>query len=230
MRLDKYICDCTTLSRIQAKRAIGKGDVTVSGVVVKKVSTPVTPGAEVVFEGRLLALRGPRYIMLHKPLDTVCTSLDDDPRSVLALLDVDKPEQLHIAGRLDVDTTGLVLITDDGNWSHRITSPKKTCGKRYRVKLAEPVDEGVINVFAQGVMLKDETRVTLPAQLEILTPQEVLLTLREGKYHQVKRMFAAMGNRVVGLHREQIGEIALDPSLEEGEWRPLTSQEVASVV
>lgn len=182
-----------------------------------------------VFEGRLLALRG-RYIMLHKPLDTVCTSLDDDPRSVLALLDVDKPEQLHIAGRLDVDTTGLVLITDDGNWSHRITSPKKTCGKRYRVKLAEPVDEGVINVFAQGVMLKDETRVTLPAQLEILTPQEVLLTLREGKYHQVKRMFAAMGNRVVGLHREQIGEIALDPSLEEGEWRPLTSQEVASVV
>jgi 16S rRNA pseudouridine516 synthase len=229
MRLDKFVCDCTTLSRAHAKRAIGKGEVTVGGVVVKKVSTPVESGMDVVFEGRVLALRGPRYIMLHKPQDTVCTSLNDDPRSVLGLIEVDKSEQLHIAGRLDVDTTGLVLITDDGDWSHRITSPKKTCGKRYRVQLAEPVEESLISVFEQGIMLKDETKATLPALLQILAPQEVLLTLREGKYHQVKRMFAAVGNRVVGLHREQVGEIVLDPDLAEGEWRLLTDQEVASV-
>lgn len=226
MRLDKFICESTELSRAQAKRAIGKGEVTLEGVVVKDPSTKVDDSSEVTYGGRSLSVRGPRYIMLNKPLDTVCTSIDDDYRSVLGLLDIEKAETLHIAGRLDIDTTGLVLITDDGAWSHRITSPKKQCGKRYRVMLAEAVSDDVVERFAEGILLKGERHPTQPAKLEKVSSKEVLLTLSEGKYHQVKRMFGALENRVIGLHREQIGNICLDENLEPGEWRYLTEQEI----
>ncbi len=226
MRLDKFICESTELSRAQAKRAIGKGEVTLEGVVVKDPSTKVDDSSEVTYGGRPLRVRGPRYIMLNKPLDTVCTSIEDDYRSVLGLLEIEKAETLHVAGRLDIDTTGLVLITDDGAWSHRITSPKKQCGKRYRVMLAEAVSDDVVERFAEGILLKGERHPTQPARLEIVSSKEVLLTLSEGKYHQVKRMFGALENRVTGLHREQIGNICLDDNLESGEWRYLTEQEI----
>ncbi|MGL5359962.1 MAG: pseudouridine synthase, partial [Shewanella sp.] len=132
-------------------------------------------------------------------------------------------------GRLDADTTGLVLITSDGQWSHRITSPKKECVKRYLVDLAEPVDSSVTALFAAGVQLRGEEGLTKPAILEILSPLRVRLSITEGKYHQVKRMFAAVGNHVVGLHRERIGQIELDAALALGEWRYLTAAEIASV-
>lgn len=227
MRLDKLISHSTALSRAQAKRAIGKGEVMVDAVVVKNSAMQVSDSSEVIFEGRSLSARGPRYIMLNKPFDMVCTSIDDDPRSVLGLIDVERCDELHIAGRLDVDTTGLVLITDDGEWSHRLTSPKKECGKRYRAVLAEPITDEVIAVFANGVMLNGEDKATLPAELEILSATEVILTLHEGKYHQVKRMFGAVHNRVIELHREQVGAITLDADLAPGEWRHLTAEEIA---
>jgi 16S rRNA pseudouridine516 synthase len=147
----------------------------------------------------------------------------------MSLLALDNLESLHTAGRLDIDTTGLVLITDDGAWSHRITSPKKKCGKRYRVGLADAVQEGAAAHFKQGVQLKDEAKLTRPAELKVLSPNEVLLTIHEGKYHQVKRMFAALNNRVISLHREKVGSIELDQALAEGEWRYLTEVEIDSV-
>lgn len=229
MRLDKFICTCTGLSRIQAKRVIGKGQVKVDGVVEKDQKVKINDCHEVVFDGRSLRFSGPRYIMLNKPDGAVCTSLDDDYRSVFDLFDIERVEDLLIAGRLDADTTGLVLITDDGKWSHNITSPKKHCSKQYHVVLAEAVPEETIEQFAQGIMLKGEKQPTLPAELEILSPTEVRLTIHEGKYHQVKRMFGAINNRVVALHREQVGDIALDDDLEPGEWRYLTAEEIASV-
>ena len=227
MRLDKFVCGCTELVRAQAKRAIGKGQVTVNGVLTKNAAAQVTADCRVEYDGRRLVLSGPRYIMLHKPLDTVCTALADDARSVFGLLDLSKRETLHIAGRLDVDTSGLLLITDDGAWSHRLTAPKKHCGKTYRVELAEPVSADAIAQFKQGVLLHGEQEPTRPAELVQLTPTEVLLTLHEGKYHQVKRMFAALNNRVVRLHREQIGSIRLDENLAPGDWRFLTEQEIS---
>ena len=148
---------------------------------------------------------------------------------MLGIIDIETRTPLLIAGRLDMDTTGLLLITDDGKWSHSITSPKKECGKRYRVTLAEPLVDNAVEVFAEGIMLKGEREPTLPAKLEILSPLEVLLTIHEGKYHQVKRMFAALNNRVVELHREQVGNIVLDETLELGEWRYLTEEEVGAV-
>lgn len=229
MRLDKFICTCTGLSRIQAKRVIGKGQVKVDGVVEKDQKVKINDSHEVVFDGRSLRFSGPRYIMLNKPDGAVCTSLDDDYRSVFDLFDIERVEDLLIAGRLDADTTGLLLITDDGKWSHNITSPKKQCSKRYRVVLAEAVPDETVERFANGIMLKGEKQPTLPAELEILSPTEALLTIHEGKYHQVKRMFGAINNRVVELHREQVGDIALDEDLEPGEWRYLTTEEVASV-
>jgi len=230
MRLDKFITACTEFSRSQAKKLISKGDVTVDGVFIRDPSLKLSDQSKVSLFGRRILLSGARYIMLHKPIETVCTSINDDSRSVLGLLGIDKPEALHIAGRLDIDTTGLVLITDDGAWSHRITSPKKKCGKRYRVGLADAVQEGAEVQFKQGIQLKDEAKLTRPAELEIISSNEVLLTIHEGKYHQVKRMFAALSNRVVSLHREKVGSIQLDETLEEGEWRYLTEAEINSVI
>lgn len=132
-------------------------------------------------------------------------------------------------GRLDIDTTGLVLLTDDGQWSHRITSPRHHCEKTYHVTLESPVSSEITEKFAQGIELRGDKEQTRPAVMEIITPTEVLLTISEGRYHQVKRMFAAMGNHVVALHRRQIGEIVLDESLEPGEYRELSREEIDSV-
>ncbi|NQZ50014.1 MAG: 16S rRNA pseudouridine(516) synthase RsuA [Moritella sp.] len=229
MRLDKFICQSTNLTRTLAKREIARSNVKIDGEVVRKADHKVTADMDVWFGGRSLSQRPPRYIMMHKPLDVICSTVDEEHPSVMNLIEADKREELHIAGRLDVDTTGLVLITDDGKWSHRVTSPKRACNKRYRVQLAEAITPTAVADFAAGIHLRSEDKPCLPAKLEILSEQEVLLTIQEGKYHQVKRMFASQGNSVVGLHREQIGDIVLDPALELGEWRYLTDEEAKSI-
>ncbi|GIU49461.1 16S rRNA pseudouridine(516) synthase RsuA [Shewanella algidipiscicola] len=229
MRLDKFICESTSLTRSLAKKALHRGDVTCDGTIVKDAGFKVTPHHQICLNGEVISVVGPRFIMLNKPVNTICSTIDEEYPSVLSLIDVAKPEELHIAGRLDVDTTGLVLITSDGQWSHKITSPKKECGKRYLVQLADPIGEALIAEFAQGIALRNEDGLTKPATLEIIDPQQVRLTITEGKYHQVKRMFAAVGNKVVGLHRECVGHIELDEALAPGEWRYLTAAEIASV-
>jgi 16S rRNA pseudouridine516 synthase len=229
MRLDKFLSKALGSTRSEATRLLKRAEVTVNGEVKKSGAIKLTPDCQVEWQGRLLEEQGPRYIMLHKPQGYVCSHEDGSNQTAFMLLDELKPENLHFAGRLDVDTTGLVLITDDGQWSHRITSPKHKCPKRYRVWLAEPVQSDYVEQFAQGISLKSESEPTRPAQLEVIEPQQVLLTISEGKYHQVKRMFAALGNRVEALHREQIGEVSLDASLQEGEYRYLTEQEVLAL-
>ena len=226
MRLDKFICKSTELSRNEAKKLLKCGEVRVNGDVVKDAAAQVHENNEITIDGQELTARSSRYIMYHKPLDTICSNVDEGYPSVLNFIDVDKAFDLHIAGRLDVDTTGLVLITDDGRWSHNIISPKKLCQKTYRVWLQYVLKEGVIEKFTTGVQLQGEQGLTQPAKLIEIDTKEVLLTITEGKYHQVKRMFAAVGNKVVGLHREQIGQLSLS-ALPLGEWRYLTEEEVA---
>jgi 16S rRNA pseudouridine516 synthase len=203
------------------------GQVTVDGVVVKDPSCKLPADARVAWREQTVALAGHRYLMLNKPQGVVCAASDAQHRTVLDLLDVASRKGLHVAGRLDIDTTGLVLISDDGDWSHRITSPKHKCDKSYRVSLAEPVDEAVVERFAEGIELRNEKNKTSPAVLEIIGPREVRVTISEGRYHQVKRMFAAVGNRVVALHRERIGNIVLDAALQPGQWRALSAEERA---
>ncbi|WP_394129083.1 16S rRNA pseudouridine(516) synthase RsuA [Shewanella maritima] len=229
MRLDKFICESTELTRSMAKKLLKSGEVTCDGEVVKDPSFKVSADMLIEVDGNELTLIGERYIMMHKPVDTICSSIDEEYQSVFSLMDIEKPEVLHIAGRLDVDTTGLILITSDGKWSHKITSPKKDCGKRYLVEVADPLTEDLVELFKQGLELRGEDGLTKPAILDIVDTHQARLTISEGKYHQVKRMFAAAGNKVVNLHREAIGHIELDPELEECEWRYLTDEEVNSV-
>jgi 16S rRNA pseudouridine516 synthase len=234
MRLDKFICKSTELTRSEAKKLLKSGEVRVNDEIAKNPAMQVHENNTIEIDGQTLTARRSRYFMLHKIADTICSNVDEGYPSVLHFIDVDKAFDLHIAGRLDADTTGLVLITDDGRWSHNVISPKKECPKTYRVWLRNPItienSVELIEQFAQGIQLHGESLLTKPAILTLVTDtgvdNEVLLTITEGRYHQVKRMFAAIGNRVVGLHREQIGTLEL-ADLAPGEWRHLTEDEVA---
>lgn len=230
MRLDKFIAQQLGVSRAIAGREIRASRVTVDGDIIKDSAFKLSPDHDVEYDGNTLTQQtGPRYFMLNKPQGYVCSTDDPDHPTVLYFLDVPVAHKLHAAGRLDIDTTGLVLMTDDGQWSHRITSPRHHCEKTYLVTLESPLADDTAGRFAQGIQLHNEKDLTKPAQLEVITPTEVRLTISEGRYHQVKRMFAAVGNHVVALHRERIGAIVLDPTLEPGEYRPLTEEEIASV-
>ncbi|WP_031566398.1 16S rRNA pseudouridine(516) synthase RsuA [Rheinheimera texasensis] len=227
MRLDKFVCDCTGLTRSQAGKLIRQGEIQLNGLLCKQPAQQIKESDVVLLDDEPLRLTGPRYILLHKPAGYVCSTDDPDHNTVFVLLDEPNIDKLHTVGRLDLDTTGLLLITDDGQWSHKISSPKHECAKTYRAWLADPVEDSAIAQFAEGVMLRGEKTPTKPAQLEIINPTECLLTIHEGRYHQVKRMFAAIGNKVVQLHRERVGPLTLDTSLAEGEYRQLTPEEVS---
>lgn len=230
MRLDKFISQQLGISRAISGREIRANRVTIDDEVIRDASFKLQPEHQVAFDGNPLAQQhGPRYFMLNKPQGYVCSTEDPDHPTVLYFLEEPSAHKLHAAGRLDIDTTGLVLMTDDGKWSHRITSPRHHCEKTYYVTLNAPVADDTAEQFAAGIQLHNEKDLTKPAQLEVVTPTEVRLTISEGRYHQVKRMFAAVGNHVVGLHRERIGGIILDSELAEGEYRQLTAQEIASV-
>ena len=227
MRLDRFLSENANMSRKEAKRALHREDITVDGVVVKKGDGKII-GQQVHVNGVLVTIRQPVYIMLHKPVDYVCSTVSDDGESVLELLPEEIRKGLHIAGRLDKDTTGLVLITEDGQWSHRVTSPNSVCQKSYLVTVDETLSTDLIEQFNSGIQLNSEHGLTKPAKLEIVSDKIARLTISEGKYHQVKRMFAAVGNHVVSIHSEQIGQLVLDSSIESGQWRYLTSEEIAS--
>lgn len=229
MRLDRFLAAVSDYSRSDAKRLIKAGEVSLDGQILSDPRTAVAEDADIRLRGQALRSARPRYFMLNKPADYVCATRDRRHLTVLDLLFEDNPERLHVAGRLDIDTTGLVLLTDDGNWSHALTSPKRKCYKRYWLRTAEPIEEAAVAKFAKGVFLKDDKQRTLPAELEILGPCEARLRICEGRYHQVKRMFGALGNAVVELHREAIGEIELDPALVEGEYRALSDAERDSI-
>lgn len=228
MRLDRFLCESTGLTRSVARKVLHRGDVTVDGIVVKKSDQQIN-NQEVRLKGQLLSVSFARYLLLHKPAGYISATQDEHYPCVLQLLPPELCRGLQCAGRLDVDTTGLLLLTDDGQWSHRLRSPKKACNKVYQVDLSEPLTSDASQRFAEGVMLHGADKATLPATLEAITPTRVLLTIQEGKYHQVKRMFAAVGNHVENLHRLQIGDIRLDDNLEPGQWRYLTEEEIASI-
>lgn len=230
MRLDKFICDCTGLTRTQAGKSVRQGLVTINGDLVKQAARQVTDTDTVMLDGSELKLIGLRYFMLHKPAGFLCANEDPDHQTVFSLLDEPLVERLHTVGRLDLDTTGLLLLTDDGQWSHRLTSPKHHVPKTYRVWTADPIPTEAISQFAEGIMLRGEKDPTKPAELTLVAENEALLTIHEGRYHQVKRMFAAIGNKVEQLHRERIGGLQLPDDLAAGEYRQLTADELAKLL
>lgn len=230
MRLDKFLSQQLEISRTLVGRELRAGKVTVDNEVIKMGAYKLASEQRVAYDGNeLTQIRGPRYFMLNKPAGYVCST--DDPQNPTILYFIDEPmvSKLHAAGRLDMDTTGLVLLTDDGQWSHRITSPRHLCEKTYLVRLQQPLADQVAQQFIDGVQLHNEKTLTKPAKLEKIDENLVRLIISEGRYHQVKRMFAAIGNHVVELHRERIGAIELDSDLEAGQYRPLTQEEIDSI-
>lgn len=229
MRLDKYISNATDLSRTDVKKLIKSGLVSIDDETAKSGSQKVTDDQEIAIEGSTIQLMTTRYFMMNKPAGVVSATKDHTNPTALDLIYEHRNDQLQIAGRLDIDTTGLLLITDDGQWNHIVTSPRTDCKKIYAVELENAVSEDYHKKLEAGIALEGEKRRCLPATMQVIDDHHIQLSISEGKYHQVKRMITTLGNEVVSLHRLQIGGIALDPELEPGDYRPLTEEEIASI-
>ena len=227
-RLDKFLSNRAGLTRSEARDVIRRGGCTVNGTAVRQPEQKVDPDSDrIELNGQPIGGERYSYIMLHKPAGVVSATEDPKERTVLDLLPEDLRRRGQFpAGRLDKDTEGFVLITDDGAFAHRILAPKSHVPKTYEAILDAPVDESDIRAFAEGLRIGED--MTRSAELEVLIPGEqprVRVVLTQGLYHQIKRMFAARGKKVLYLKRTHIGPIPLDPALEKGEARPLTAKE-----
>lgn len=230
MKLSRILSNENGVSRKQANRVIAKGQVLVDGRPCTDGATEVSRFQHVTLEARVIQQGAPaHYLMLNKPAGYLSATRDPVHPTVLDLLPEELHHNLHIAGRLDRATTGLIILTNDGNWSRRLTEPQIRLPKVYRVTTAYPLCPDTADRFASGIWFAYERLTTSPAVLEQLGPCDARLTIFEGRYHQVKRMFHAVGNRVTGLHRERMGKIALPPDLQPGGYRYLTETEVESV-
>lgn len=227
MRLDKFLCESNQGTRSQVKGLIRQGLVTVNGAVIKSPEYKVTENRDcVALRGAPLQYQCFQYFMLNKPKGVVSATQDNTARTVLDLLSPqDRQEDLFPVGRLDKDTEGLLLVTNDGELTHRLLSPKRHVDKTYLVGVERPLLEEAVKALEQGVDI-GEKRLTAPAQVRILKEKELLITIHEGKFHQVKRMLQAVDNRVIFLKRISFGGLFLDESLEPGTYRALTEQEV----
>ncbi|MDB6073330.1 MAG: rsuA3 [Verrucomicrobiaceae bacterium] len=229
MKLDRFLSKLESIGRAKALRLIAARRVRVDGITivdghhsVDRFSRIELDGVPVQQPGRAL------YMMMHKPVGYVSATVDEALPTVLDLIDDPGKGELHLAGRLDRNTSGLVLLTNDGRWSKSITESDHSVPKVYLVDTEEPIKTEDAEAFAAGFYFHTEDITTKPAMLEIIGERRARLTLVEGRYHQVKRMFHRVGNRVTGLHRESIGSIVLTRDLPPGKWRWLTDEEVRS--
>lgn len=243
MRLDKYLAEMGEGTRQEVKAFIRKGRVMVNDVPVKKPEAKVEEGKDLVtLDGRKIPYQKYQYYMLNKPAGVITATADSRERTVLDLLGEDRRKDLFPVGRLDKDTEGLLLITNDGPLAHRLLSPRKHVDKCYYAKVRGKVTGEDVEQFAQGLFLaglgEEKEEKTMPARLEILKTasaagkeapgivSEILLTIQEGKFHQVKRMFQAVGKEVLYLKRLSMGSLKLDPELAPGQYRELTKEEM----
>lgn len=226
IRLDKFLCEMEMGTRSQVKEMIKKGHVSINNEVIKKADYKFDENsAKVCVKEKEISYQKFYYYMLNKPAGVVSATTDNHDKTVLDLLKDAPGKDLFPVGRLDKDTEGLLLITNDGVLSHNLLSPKKHVDKTYLVKTAETVTLDMIHALEQGVDIGEE-KITLPAKVKLLEEKEIELTIMEGKFHQVKRMLKAVGNEVVYLKRLSMGSLILDEALKLGEYRILTEKEV----
>lgn len=220
IRIDKFLSNQLNISRTQVKQMLKSSKVSIDNEIINRAETKIdADSAEVFVDGQAVKYSKYVYIMLNKPKGILSASNDKNRRTVIDLIPEDmKRAGLFPVGRLDKDTTGLLIITNDGDYAHKIISPKNKTGKTYIAKLDGEIDPNMISEFQKGVVLADNLRCR-PATLEIIEPKVAKLTLYDGKYHQVKRMFGVFGLGVVELHRSCIGELTLPKDLESGECR-----------
>ncbi len=233
IRLDKYLAEMGLGTRSQIKEAARKGRIRVNGVTEKGAEKKIDPDSDtVLFDGQEITYVRMEYYLLNKPQGVVSATEDTLHKTVLDLIDGKRKKELFPVGRLDIDTEGLLLITNDGDLAHRLLSPRHHVDKVYYAVVDGELPEDAPQQFKKGITLKDGM-VTMPAGLEIKEAgkgtAQVLVTIQEGKFHQVKRMFQAMGCRVTYLKRLSMGPLRLDEGLRPGEYRPLTEEEVQAL-
>jgi len=230
VQLGRFLCKHADYSRKTALQLLSQQQVKVDGQTIQLRAFPVTQFSHIEVQGKTIQRHTARYYMLNKPAGFLSATTDPIHPTALTLLTGIDTSDLHIAGRLDRATTGLLILTNDGKWSHKLTALKpieeQAIPKVYLVETAYGLSPTTAQRFKEGIYFKTENFTTRPAQLEVISEKTSRLTIYEGRYHQVKRMFAAVGNRVVSLHRERIGQITLDPELNEGDFRALTMIEI----
>lgn len=235
IRLDKYLADMGVGTRQEVKKYIRQGRVSLDGEIIKKPEQKVDENTQTVqVDGTAVGYATYEYYMLNKPAGVISATEDRKQTTVVDLIETKKRKDLFPVGRLDKDTVGLLLITNDGELAHRLLSPKKHVDKRYYARVKGRVTAEDQEAFARGVNIGSEAEpeMIMPAELEILTSDtvsEIRLTIREGKFHQVKRMFEAVGKQVIFLKRETMGTLVLDETLAPGDYRPLTDEELKNL-
>jgi 16S rRNA pseudouridine516 synthase len=225
-RLDRFIVSREGIKRSHVHQLLAQGRILLDGLAAESISQVVGPFTHVVLDQRVLQAEQPRYIMLNKPPEMVSATCDEQHSTVLDLVSAPYAKSLHIVGRLDFNSTGLLLLTNDGRWSRGVSSPQKGIVKTYRVQLEQPFRSDYREAFAAGLYFAFENITTRPAEIRRLSDFKVEVDLVEGRYHQIKRMFGYFNNRVLNLHRLSIGALSLDPKLHQGAWRELTLSEL----
>lgn len=230
MRIDRFLSNLPCFNRQQVRLLLVQQRVRVDDVAVSDGHYPVSVFSRIEVDQQLLqAGQAARYFMLHKPVGCVSATLDPVHRTVLDLLDEPDKHTLHIAGRLDFNTTGLLVLTNDGQWSRRLTQPATKLPKTYYVETEQPITDAYIAKFREGCYFAFENLTTLPAELTLLGSHSARLSIVEGRYHQVKRMFGYFDNKVTRLHRERMGPLQLDPQLAPGQYRALRADEIRPI-
>ena len=228
MRVDKMIGNAKLDTRRNIKRNAKKGALVINGDIVKDTSTQVDPNMdEVYYLGQYVEYFENIYIMMNKPQGVLSATMDEDETVIDLLDDFYQILDLSIAGRLDKDTTGLLLLSTDGKFVHTITSPNSNIEKTYEVETRNPINPSFIEEFKNGVEIKEEDYIARSAKLEIIDDKKAIVKVSEGKFHLVKRLFSNLGNEVVSLKRIAIGDLKLDPFLQEGSYRELHDEELA---
>lgn len=228
MRVDKMIGNARLDTRRNIKRNAKKGALIINDEIVKDTSTQVDPNVdEVFYMGEFVEYFENIYLMMNKPTGYLSATTDEEATVIDLLDDFYKTLDLSIAGRLDKDTTGLLLLSTDGKFIHKITSPNSNIEKTYEVETRDTIDESLIDEFKNGVEISEDDYIARPAKLEIIDDKKAIVKVTEGKFHLVKRLFSNLGNEVISLKRVAIGNLKLDPFLNEGSYKELTEEELA---
>ncbi|MEP5764383.1 MAG: 16S rRNA pseudouridine(516) synthase [Halieaceae bacterium] len=226
-RLDRHLSSHLAIKRSDVRLLLAQGRVEVDGAIATDISQVINQFSDVRCDGQTTQAGTARYLMLNKPAGVVSATTDDKHGTVIDLLDQTWKDQLHIVGRLDFNSTGLVLLTNDGQWSRQLSLPGSKLLKRYRVRVEQSLTQDYVDAFQRGMYFAYEDITTLPAQLTILGEFEAEVGLVEGRYHQIKRMFGHFDNKVLSIHRFAVGSLTLDADLAPGQNRELSEAEAA---
>jgi len=233
-RLDRFISEKCQINRKKVRLLLAQKRIMVDGVIATNIDQPVNKFSSISLDNQIIQENKALYIMLYKPVGIVCATKDDRHKTVIDILNLsltpDEKASLHIVGRLDLNTSGLVLLTNDSRWSEQLTSPKSKVSKHYLVTLKNPLSEEYVQAFSKGMYFAFEDITTKPAILKVICQYQAEVILTEGRYHQIKRMFGRFDNPVIALHRTSIGDYVLDERMKEGESKFLNiSSKVVNV-